>query len=97
MIQSINQNQFQDAFMKLRSDNFSYEGLNALYNYLEQLEDDMEKSIELDVIALCCEYSEYKNLEHLQEDYSDIETMEDLMLETTVIPVGKEGFIIQNF
>lgn len=97
MIQTINEYDFRDSFLKLRPNNFSYEGLTALYKYLEELEQNMDQPIELDTIAICCDYTEYKSLEDFQNDYPDIETIEDLMSETTVIKVSKEGFIIQNF
>ena len=46
-------NDFIDAFKKLRPDNFSHEGLVLLFDYLESLDEEME----LDVIAICCEWS----------------------------------------
>lgn len=52
MIQTINSSQFTDAFR--RTNQFSYEGLGALFDYLEEVDPDFE----LDVIALCCDYSE---------------------------------------
>jgi hypothetical protein len=52
-----------------RGDQFSYEGLIALFDYLEMLEDDIGEPIELDVISLCCEYSEYENLKEFKNDY----------------------------
>ncbi len=97
MYKSISEFDFVDAFAKLdRDENFSYEGKKALFSYLEQLEEDTGKKIELDIIALCCEYSEYKNLEELQKDY-DIESMEELEEKTTVIMINDESFIIQEF
>ena len=42
---TVSQNDFLDAFKKLRPDNFSYEGLMALYDYLENFEEDTEKEI----------------------------------------------------
>ena len=41
-----------------RMGNFSYKGLRILFESLEQTANDCEMSIEMDVIALCCEYSE---------------------------------------
>lgn len=79
-----------------RSNNFSYEGLTALFEYFEQLENDCSIEIELDVIAICCEYTEYENIEELQKNYSDIEDMEDLYNHTQVITFDG-GFIIQDF
>jgi hypothetical protein len=72
MINTINKYEFRDAFQKMgRGDQFSYEGLIALFDYLEMLEDDIGEPIELDVISLCCEYSEYENLKEFQDDYGD--------------------------
>jgi len=47
--------QFRDAFRQAdRQDQFSYEALNMLYEYFEDVDPDME----LDVIAICCDYTE---------------------------------------
>ena len=54
MKQTINEYQFKEAFQSSRPNNFSYEGLTALYDYLEQYEEDTGQEIELDVIGLCC-------------------------------------------
>ena len=55
---TVNLYQFRDAFRSIRPDNFSYEGLEILFEYLEQLGDDIGEEIELDVIAICCDFSE---------------------------------------
>lgn len=49
---------FHRAFEQCRPDTFSYDGLNVLFDYLEQLESDTGEELELDVIALCCDYIE---------------------------------------
>ena len=65
---------------------------------LEQLEDDIGEEIELDVIALCCEYAEYDSLAEFREDYGeDYNTMQDIEYHTTVIMIDDESFIIQQF
>ena len=97
MKQNVSKSTFMDSF-KIRKDNFSYEGLNTLYDYLIDLELDMDKETELDVIAICCDYSEYKDLKEFQANYGkEYKTIKDIENETQVIPVGKKGFIIQNF
>ena len=58
MINTIDEYQFKDAFMKIRPDNFSYNGLSSLFEYFEEYEDSIGEQIELDVIAICCEWSE---------------------------------------
>lgn len=59
MKQSVYRSDFHDAFIKAdRKENFSYDGRNTLFDYLEQYEEDTGEELELDVIALCCDYSE---------------------------------------
>ena len=50
--------------------NFSYKGLRALFEYLEETTDE-ENPLKLDVIALCCDFAEYKNLAEYLKDYSN--------------------------
>lgn len=49
---------FRRAFEQSRPTNFSYQGLEVLFDYLEAYEDDTGEELELDVIALCCDYCE---------------------------------------
>ena len=58
MKQTIDLNSFRRAFEVYGRTDFTYEGLEVLFDYLERLEDDTGETIELGVIALCCEYSE---------------------------------------
>ena len=99
MIQTINKSEFTSAFHRAgRGDQFSYEGLIALYDYLEDYEDSTGEQIELDVIALCCDYTEYESLEAFQEDYGeDYQSIENIGQATTVIMIDDTSFIIQNF
>jgi len=98
MFQHISEYDFIRAFEQVRPDNFSRAGLSALYEYFEQLEEDIGNPIELDVIAFCCEYAEYESLEEFQEDYGeDYQSIEDIESDTTVIPVDDDGFIILQF
>ena len=99
MKQTIGIHQFNKAFEDTnRLTNFSYEGRKALFDYLEQYEEDTGLEVELDVIALCCEYSEYENLAEFQKDYSkDYESIEDIEKDTQVIKIDDESFIIQQF
>lgn len=59
MKQTITRYDFERAFVDAnRKENFSYEGLGLLFSYFEDLEESMDEEIELDVIAICCEYTE---------------------------------------
>ena len=99
MIQTINKSEFTSTFHRAgRGDQFSYEGLIALYDYLEDYEDSTGEQIELDVIALCCDYTEYEDLEAFQEDYGeDYQSIENIGQATTVIMIDDTSFIIQAF
>ena len=78
--------------------NFSYEGLNSLFDYLEELEEDMGKEMEFDPVAICCEYSEYENLEEIKKTYDCIENYEDLENNTSIIKIeNTDRLIIQDF
>ena len=59
IVKTFNENDFINEFKAYnRMDNFSYKGLRILFESLEQTAQDCGINIEMDVIALCCEYSE---------------------------------------
>lgn len=99
MYQSVSLWNFQDAFQSMdRKDNFSYEGLKALFEYLEEYEDSTGEQIELDVIAICSEYTEYDSFEDFTDDHGgDYEDIDELENYTQVIRVGRYGLIVQDF
>lgn len=68
---------FERAFVDAdRKENFSYEALGLLFDYFESYEEDTGQEIELDVIAICCEYSE-DNFSDIANNYSiDLEGLE---------------------
>lgn len=49
--------------------NFSYRGLRYLFEYIDDAYDE-EDPFKMDVISLCCDYSEYKNFDSYLADYS---------------------------
>jgi hypothetical protein len=49
---------FRDQFTAIRPKNFTYEGLTALWEYLEEYEESTGEELELDDIAICCDFSE---------------------------------------
>ena len=80
--------------------NFSYDGLNCLFDYFEQLEEEMENEIDFDPIAICCEFSEYENLNEIKKSYSSVEinNIDGLRYHTNVIEIDdSDKLIIQDF
>ena len=74
IVQTVNEHQFIDAFRTWDTykNHFSYEGLQALYEHLWEVSECMDnKQIELDVVAICCDYTEYKNWQEFVDDYGD--------------------------
>jgi len=98
MKQTVNFTDFRDAFEAIRPSRFTYEGLQALFEWLEDYENDTGEELELDVIKLCCDFTEYSSLGDFQVDYGDqYATLDDIQDKTTVIEVGNGGFIVAEF
>lgn len=114
MKQSITFSQFIDAFHAYdRYDSFGYDGLRVIFDYLESYEQDTGEEIELDVIAICCDYNlmshddiarEYRiDLSHLDaEDDDYIEQCEEAVMEylndnTMVLGTCDDGVVFQCF
>lgn len=100
-----------EAIKLLKEDDnagWSWSGATALIEYLEDLEDSLDKPIEFDRVAFRCEYSEYPNILEAAQDYGftpendddedEIEAAALAYLEdrTTVIKFDT-GVIIQQF
>ena len=103
LIKKVTFNDFIEEFKNYgREEAFTYQGKKALYDYLNELSESIEEPIELDIISICCNFTEYEDLDQFNNDYSysigeDIEDIEEIQQYTTVIPVNEEGFIIQDF
>jgi len=101
MKKTVNVYEFRDAFMAVRPDNFSYQGLEILFEYLEDLEGATGEEIELDVIALCCEWSELSHSDVIS--YYDVpeENQDNLiewLSERTLVAGGTtESIIFMDF
>ena len=78
MKQTVNLPAFMDAFHAYkRYDQFGYTALQILFEYLEEYEDSAGEELELDVIALCCDYS-VDSVEDIASNYSiDLSECED--------------------
>lgn len=86
---TVNSSMFADAFRRMgRENQFSREALEALFEYIENYEEETGDRIELDVIGLCCAFAEYTTAVEAAEDYGftteleaddyeDVESYED--------------------
>lgn len=99
---------FERAFADAnRKENFSYEGLNLLFDYLESYEEETGQEIELDVVSICCDYNE-DNPDDIIANYSiDVNDMDDdgkieavrdyLNENTTLVGETESGFVYAAF
>ena len=81
MKQTVNFSDFCDAFRAYdRYDQFGYQALMVIFEYLEEMEESTGQELELDVVAICCDYSTdpYKNIaDNYSIDLSDADGDED--------------------
>lgn len=69
IVQTVNIYEFREAFRRMdRQDQFSYEGLEVLFDYLEEYSDCTGENVELDIVALCCEYYE-SSIDEIIDNY----------------------------
>ena len=100
---------FRNAFEQHgRSEQFSYDGLSVLFDYMEQYEEDTGEEMELDVVALCCDFAE-DTVQGIADNYSiDLSECEDddekadavrSYLEENTMLCGETdaGFVYQQF
>jgi len=97
IVTTVTSHDFHNAFNAMRPDQFSYDALEALFNFFEELSEDTGAPYELDVIGICCEFTEYADIAEVMQDYWDIESLEDLHDHTMVIELPNEGLLIQQF
>ena len=94
---------FREAFRQYdRANSFSYDGYRVLFEFLEEYEDSTGSEVELDVIALCCEYSEEKPEDvaknygiELEDDGNQLNNVLDWLHDQTIVcGVTKDGSIV---
>ena len=110
MKMTIDSHGFRNAFERCgRQNQFSHCGKLALFEHLESIEQDTGSDIELDVVGLCCDFTEFdsafeavKNYrpffihEDLNEEEQERQAIQFLSDNTTIIHFDG-GVIIQNF
>ena len=81
MIQTVNLYEFRRAFELMERKNFSYAGQEVLFEYLEEC----DPQYDLDVIELCCDYTE-DTPENIAEQHDvDIKGLDDDEVLTLVL------------
>lgn len=99
---------FERAFVDAdRKENFSYEALGLLFDYIEEYEESTGAEIELDVVAICCDFCEADTDDIIVEYRIDVEDMDDdekleavrdyLQDNTTLVGETASGFVYAVF
>ena len=108
MKQTVNKSDFINQFRVMnRLENFSYEARSLLFDYLEDYEESTGEELEMDVIAVCCEYSEDSpediaanydiDVDGMDEDEIKNAVMNYLNDNTQVIGETPSGIVYQQF
>ena len=107
MKETVTLNRFCDAFrIAGRQAQFSQNALEALFEYLEQYEEDTGEELELDPIGVCCDFTEYGSAREAAEEYGwdeveeedniEAEGLEWLQNRMTTIELPTGGVVIQS-
>ena len=104
MKQTIDNHTFHRAFEDCgRGSQFSENALNAIFEFYQDWEDSTGEEVELDVVAICCDWTEYGDvIEAYNEligdcvDVSGDEALEALQDRTTVLELT-DGVVVGNF
>jgi hypothetical protein len=73
IITTVSSSDFHDAFTSSdsRKTQFSYNARQALFEYLDDLSDQIDTPIELDIVALSCDYTEYPDAITAVDTYTE--------------------------
>lgn len=89
--------------------NFSRKGLFALFAHLEELEAQIGEEIELDLVAIASDYTEYRDWSEIERDFNNIITPEmspesklkaikkHIEVEIVVVDLDEGDIIFQSF
>lgn len=71
MITTISKSEFIDTFKKSDTykDNFTRDGLIALFDYFEEYEEATGEEMNFDMVGICCDYTEFATAWDAMEQY----------------------------
>ena len=93
IIQTVNKSQFIDNLLADDYASWTYEDAEALYNYYEDLSEDLGEDVELDRVALRCEWTRADSIDEVMEEYDYINGMEDLV-DNSFAVIEHEGGVL---
>ncbi len=105
IVQTLSKSSFIDAFKQSsRKDQFSYEALEAIFDYLEEYSDSTGEPVEFDIVGICCDWSEMTwkeiavsygvDLSSCEDDDERIGEVEDFLCDNTPLCVLSDGVFV---
>ena len=81
------------------SNSFSYQALQALHNWYEELADSIGEDIQFDYVGICCDWSEYEKEELNQITILGygLKNLEELEEATYVIKLDNGNVLVHEF
>ncbi len=109
IVQTLTKSAFIDAYKQSsRKDQFSYEALEAIFDYLESYSEDSGENVEFDIVGICCDWTEEHwsdiaqnysiDLSECEDDAERIEAVRDhLEYKTQCVELSDGSFVYVNF
>jgi len=110
MKQTLNTHHIADALHSDENASWSWAGALALAQHLEELEESMGEEMELDIVAIRCDFSEFETLQAWALDYFggesyalerlpdlEDETIRDYILDHGTLIEFDGGIIVSSF
>lgn len=86
MVQTVDQHEFRDM---MRPD-LGYEASMFLYEYYDQLSQEIGEPFYVDPVAIRCEWGEYASLHEARQDFDNLDETEHYVIENGVVLVRCE-------
>ena len=99
IINNVTESQFIDNLLGDDYASWTYDEAQRLYDYYWQLSEDIGEDIELDRVAIRCEWDSADNIQEVIDNYShhDIKTLEDLEDYTPVLELEGGRLLYKGF
>ena len=110
IVQTLTKHSFIDAFKShpTRANQFSYEALESIYDYMEDYSLNSGENVEFDLVAICCEWVEMSwseaasayniDLSECSNDDERIQAVSEYLWENThSIDLANDSFVFVQF
>lgn len=93
---TLSHSQAMDILLADEYAHWTYDEADALVSYYEEYEEEMDDKIDMDAIAIRCEWTAYKDMDEIKGNWTDIKDLEDLRDHTQVIEYDN-GILVSEF